>query len=69
MGRGKKTPSDLRRMEMSKDILFTDGSVDPKSRTGFGAYFQVSSDILSVPLDSLREEDLLPAIKLRRSQH
>ena len=47
---------------MDELILFTDGSVNPQSKIGYGAYLAVSERGLS--LDSLRTR-----VKLRRFEH
>ncbi len=47
---------------MDELILLTDGSVDPQSNIGYGAYLAVSERVLS--LDSLRTR-----VKVRRFEH
>ena len=48
--------------EMDELILLTDGSVNPRSNIGYGAYLAVSERVLS--LDSLRS-----CVKVRRFEH
>jgi ribonuclease HI len=48
--------------EMDELILLTDGSVNPQSNIGYGAYLAVSERLLS--LDSLRS-----CVKVRRFEH
>ena len=51
---------------MNRYALFTDVSLNPKLKVGFGAYLVIPSSFLEIPPERIIRSDLVEQIKLRR---
>src|SRR3990167_10838424 len=53
-------------MLVNRYALFTDVSLNPKLKLGFGAYLVIPSSFLEIPPERIIRSDLVEQIKLRR---